>query len=123
MLVQYIEFLLESIDVYTSFDDHAIKACVDWFDKQMKDVVVSTNAIDDFNSYTYMFDNTLSITIGYVSKQHMETAIAVLSSTIAIASKEQNQKTLDEILTQYSEGYDCTAYTVVNMLKTVIENI
>ena len=123
MLKKYIEFLTESTDVYTSFDTRAIKASVDWFDKQMKDVVISTNAIDDFNSYTYMFDNTPSIIIGYVNKQHMETAIAVLGSTIAVASKEQNQKTLDEIITQYSEGYDCTAYTVVNMLKTVIENI
>jgi len=122
VLKRYIEFLLKSTDVYTSFDDRAIKASVDWFAKQMKDVVIDVDTIDNFSSYTYRFTDAPSITIGYVSKQHMETAIAVLGSTIAVASKEQNQKTLDDIITQYSENYDCNAYTVVNMLKTIIEN-
>ena len=123
MLKKYIEFLTESTDVYTSFDARAIKASVDWFDKQMKDVVIGVDAIDNFSSYTYGFTDAPSIIIGYVPRVQYETAIAVLGSTIAVAGKEQNQKTLDEIITQYSEGYDCNAYTIVNMLKTIIENI
>jgi len=121
VLKQFIKSLPQ--DLYTLFDDGVKTESFKWFDKLMAETTIVIDVIDDMTSRTFVFKEAQCIVIGYVTDSHYATAIAVLGCTMAMAVEPRNSEVLSKLLKFYNEGTNSIAYTTVNMLKTVVENI